>query len=286
MPLRHFEIFLKVVNTNSMTKASQELNMTQPAVSMAIKELEDYYHTKLFDRMNRKLYLTQEGLTLKKYAEAILDKYQELSAVLSDHQIITECQIGVNMSIGETMLPTLLKDLKAGFPQINFHVHVEKNQFIEQGVEKNLYDFALVDQLIESPNIEYIPFQKDEMVVVAHKDYPCQIECIEDILNYPLLLREKGSGNRVCCDIVFEVYDLKVEPIVESISDLSLLNLVKQQMGVSILPSKLVEQYGDDLKVISIPDISFIRHFYMIHSTKKYISSSIQDCIAYLSKKY
>ena len=281
MTLRHLEIFLEVANLGSMTKAADKLNMSQPAISMTIRELEDYYNTKLFDRMNRRLYLTHEGETLKSYSESIMHKYHEVYALLNEHNLSTQFNIGVNISLGETLLSSIIQTLNQ-IEQIDYRVTVENNQSIITKIENNQLDFALVDQLSDSSNIQYLPYMKDEMEIVVKKGYNYHIKQLDDLLKYPLLLREKGSGNRSCVDIVFDVYDLKADPFVESSSDLAILNLVKNGLGIAILPSKLIESYGDDLEVIHLKDIHFIRHFYIIYSTKKYLTSVILKTIEHL----
>ena len=93
MTVRHMYIFKTVCECQSITAAAGKLNMTQPAVSVAIKELESFYQVKLFERMNRTIYLTEAGNTLREYADSILDQFEEAEAVLRDGTSMARCRM-------------------------------------------------------------------------------------------------------------------------------------------------------------------------------------------------
>ena len=137
MTVRHMYIFKTVCECQSITAAAGKLNMTQPAVSVAIKELESFYQVKLFERMNRTIYLTEAGNTLREYADSILDQFEEAEAVLRDGTSMARCRLGVNVSVGETFLPGMLKLLEEKIPGIHMEVLVGNTVTIEEKLNEN-----------------------------------------------------------------------------------------------------------------------------------------------------
>ena len=118
MTLRHLTIFRAVCQTESITLAAEHLNMTQPAVSLAVRELEDFYGVQLFERMNRRIYITEAGRTLLQYADTILSQYAESVQVLQEARHRGSCRFGVHVTFGETVLPSLLRRLAEQLPDI------------------------------------------------------------------------------------------------------------------------------------------------------------------------
>ena len=104
MTIRHLEIFLEVCQKDSITRAAESLNMAQPAVSRAIREMENYYGLRLFERMNRKLYITEAGEELRSYAASITRQFEEARIAIRDRGQMTEVRVGVNASYGRSVL--------------------------------------------------------------------------------------------------------------------------------------------------------------------------------------
>ena len=119
MTIRHLTIFSEVCHLNSITKAAERLNMSQPAVSSAIRELETYYQTKLFERMNRRLYLTEPGQYLLQHADSVLAQLDEAKEYLSDIASATQIRIGSNVSFGESHLADGLPERIPGHPGLH-----------------------------------------------------------------------------------------------------------------------------------------------------------------------
>ena len=111
MTLRHLEIFRAVCARESITQAAEQLNMTQPAVSLAVKELEAFYGVQLLERMNRRIYITEAGRSLLQYADAVLNQFEESVRVLRDSGAHSHCSFGMTVTIGESRLPLILSRL-------------------------------------------------------------------------------------------------------------------------------------------------------------------------------
>ena len=131
MTLRHFHIFSTVCKKESITKAAEELNMAQPAVSFAIRELESYYGTKLFERMNRRLYITDAGKQLLVYADSVLAQCNEAKDVLSDINAMTQIRLGANVSVGNSWLQNCIDGFEKIHPEIPIYTSVQNSSQLE-----------------------------------------------------------------------------------------------------------------------------------------------------------
>lgn len=288
MTIRHLHIFKTVCEYKSITAAANRLNMTQPAVSIAIKELESFYQVKLFDRMNRTIYLTEAGSTLREYADSVLEQFEEAAKVLREGSKFTSCRLGVNVSAGETVLTGMMKLLREEIPNLRLEVLVENIATIEQKLNENEIDFAVVDGLKERDRRVIVPLYQGEMAAVcAPFSGPEGSVTVRELAEYELLLREKGSGNRNCTDAVFETHGCSVSPVVESVSDLSLLSLAEAGLGVTIMPRELVSDRiaAGRLKEIIITDEKIVRRYFLAYNKKKYLTASMKQ-VLYVLKKF
>lgn len=279
MTLRHLKIFLAVCNHNNMTLAGKELFMTQPAISQAIKELEDYYKVQLFERISRKLYITEAGNVLFNYAVHIVSLFDETENRLSSKTINTALRIGANVSVGTTMMQKAIKEFQKKEPEVEISVYINNSSFIREKLDQNELDFALVEELnhMEYYNVE--PFFQDKIVVVAWPGHPLLQKkelLLKDIVNEKFLLREQGSGVRRLFESVLYTKGYKITPIWESYTTKSLVNGVKAELGLSVLPYRLVKEYleRDELAELKIKDINLKRQLVIIYHNNKLLSKS------------
>lgn len=285
MTIRHLQIFKTVCQCQSISAAAEKLNMTQPAVSIAVKELESFYQVRLFDRMNRTIYLTEAGNILREYADAILDRYEEAAAILRDGSSFMKCRLGVNVSVGETLLAGILEKLKGAIPDMGLEIFVENTESLEQKLNNNEIDFAVVDSLKDKAKRGIVPFYRGEMVIVCGPEGgPSGGLTVRALAECRLLLREKGSGSRICTDAMFARHGCQVKPAVESISDLSLLNLAEAGLGITIMPRELVSERiaAGRLREIPLEDDKMNRQYFIAYNEKKYLTVFMKRVLSVL----
>ena len=219
MTLRHLRIFSEVCRQESITLAAESMNMAQPAVSYAIRELESYYGTKLFERMNRRLYITESGEQLLLYADSILSQFDEARDVLRDVHAVTRVRIGTNVSFGISAFPKIFSEFSRRYPQIPLYTKVENSRQIEEHLMRNELDFGIMDYPLNPRFFVCSPIGKDSMTAVCAQDYPVKESItMEELCEHPLLLREKGSGSRNMAEGFMEKYKRKQNIVMESIS--------------------------------------------------------------------
>lgn len=286
MTIRHLQIFKVVCDCQSVTIAAEKLGMTQPAVSIAIRELESFYQTKLFDRIHRRIYLTESGTVLRQYAGTILEQFDEAATVLRDNGSFTTCRFGVNISIGETILPDLLQLLRGKLPNLTPEVVIDTMQTVERKLAGNEIDFAIIDSLSNEQQYHIVPIYTGAMVVLcAPQYYPADTITVRELAQQKLLLRETGTGNRVCTDAVFQTHGCNVHPQMESMSDLSLINLAKHGFGMTILPEEVAADAVESgqLKIVTLVDGMFQRHYFIAYHKRKYLTATIKKVLSILT---
>ena len=145
MTLRHFRIFAAVCKEGGVTKAAKSLYLAQPAVSLAVRELEEHYGVRLFDRIGRRLYLTQAGKEFLRYTDRILALCDELETGARQWGDRSPLHIGSSMTIGTKLLPALVQDFRRRYPSVKVTVEIQNSGVIEEKLLENAMDFALIE---------------------------------------------------------------------------------------------------------------------------------------------
>lgn len=282
MTLRHLRIFVAVCKYNSITQAANALHMAQPSISLAITELENNYQICLFDRISRKLYITQDGEKFLTYATHIISMFDELELGIKDWSEEEQLNIGASITISNTLLCDFIEEYKVRYPKRSLHVTIENSCNLEQKVLDHHLDFALIEGLPSHPQLKKDSFFTDELVLLCANEHPLtQITNLQrnDIISYPFLLREKGSGTREIFDSMMLVHDTSIMPIWESASTSALIKGVQRGFGLSVLPYQLVKHaiHNHEITHLHVVDISLQRDYYMIYHVNKYVNQAMLD---------
>lgn len=278
--LRHLEIFRAVCVSESITVASEKLLMTQPAVSLAIKELESFYGVRLFDRMNRRIYITDAGARLLCYADDILSQVEETVRAVGDASAEGRLRVGVNVTLGETILPAVLDCYEREHPHLSVSAVIENSAQIIGLLQKNEIDLALVDNVTVSPTLVTEILARERMAVVCAPNYGCGATItLAELAGERLLLRERGSGTRASVDSVFRFAGFDLVPIIESVSTSSLIPLVKSGLGITILSRSLIrsELEAGELKELRVKGVGFPRSYFIVHHKNKLLTPAMQS---------
>jgi len=188
------KIFVIVCQENSITQASKKLFISQPAISGAIKEMEDYYGVKLFDRISKKIYLTEVGKTVLDYALHITSMFEELETKVRNSDTIGSLRIGSSITIGNQLMPKYIKHFSEKFPDIQTYVTINSSDIIEDLILSNELDIGLIEGLVHSDNIISKCFLKDELIVICDINNPLLEKeeiTIKDLKTQRFIMREK-----------------------------------------------------------------------------------------------
>lgn len=267
MTRKHFTIFAEVCRFLNFSQAAEALNTTQPAVSLAVKELESHYGVALFERMNRRVYLTPAGEALLATAQDVLRGFQEAEETLGQGRPLA-LRVGANVSFGEAGLAQVLGRFRQEHPQVRLRALVANSDKIQSLLVENQLDVGIVDGLGVSERLRAQPLYQEDLVLAAAPGRFPAPATVEELAALPLLLREPGSGLRSSVDRVFSQQGLAPQPLLESTSTAALAQAAKAGLGVAILPEALAQRESG-LQVGTVPEVRFFRQFaYALHRQK------------------
>ena len=285
MTIRHMIIFRTVCeNGYNSTKAAEVLHMTQPAVSLAIKELEQYYGVHLFDRIGRRLQITDAGQHFLQYAIHISDLFSDMETGLRDWDSKGVLRIGASITIGSQFLPNYVKAFSELCPELDVRVTVEQSERLEQKILANELDCALIEGIAHDPNIVSEAYMEDHLSVICSRDKGWkqgQVVSIEDFQRQRFLLREIGSGTREVFDRVVEQAGIHITPVWEAMSTTALVNAVINGLGIAVLPHRMILPALRQGLVctVKVEGLSFSRNFHIIYHKDKFLTASAKRFI-------
>lgn len=280
MTRKHFTIFVEVCRFLNFSQAAEALNTTQPAVSLAVKELESHYGVALFERMNRRVYLTPAGEALLATAQDVLRGFQEAEETLGQGRPLA-LRVGANVSFGEAGLAQVLGRFRQEHPQVRLRALVANSDKIQSLLVENQLDVGIVDGLGVSERLRAQPLYQEDLVLAAAPGRFPAPATVEELAALPLLLREPGSGLRSSVDRVFSQQGLAPQPLLESTSTAALAQAAKAGLGVAILPEALAQRESG-LQVGTVPEVRFFRQFACALHRQKAPSPALEAFLALL----
>jgi DNA-binding transcriptional LysR family regulator len=198
---RRLQVFHTVARLLSFTKAAETLHMTQPAVTFQVRQLEEYFNTRLFDRTHNRISLTEAGERVYQFADRIFELYAEMENAVREMtgEISGSLTIGASTTIAEYMLPALLGDFRARYPEVSIHLKVSNTDGIVSMVENNTIDLGVVEAPVSNKNLVVDACRMDQLVAIVppgHEAASKKIIKLAELLEYPFICREEGSGTR------------------------------------------------------------------------------------------
>ena len=284
MTLRHMRILVAVFQQGSVTKAAQALHLAQPSVSLALRELEDYYGVALFTRTGRQLLPTVCGQSFYDYAVHVVSLVDEMETQMRNWDTLGTVRIGSTITIGTHLLPGLVRQLQTEFPDLKIEVKVCRASQVEQLVLDNRIDLGLIETQQEHEELVAVPFSRDELQAIVPPDSPLAGRgkvTIQELAQFPFLMREPGSAGRKALDGYLALHRLSVQPAWESVSTQALIKAVVEGLGVAVLPKLLIQQDVASGNVVPLTLKEPLRRtLNIVYHKRKYLSESMQHFIA------
>jgi DNA-binding transcriptional LysR family regulator len=284
--------FSKVAETKSISRAAEELFVTQPAVSKQIKALEEELGDRLFDRLGKKVHLTRTGEALYGRAVKILRSVEEAKAAVKglSGQCSGELVIGTSDHISLHRLPDVLKSYIAAYPKVDLKLRCHRSETILDMVGRNLVDVGVITLPKVTGNLVSKVIWKDPMSLVFPKGHPLALLKsirLRDIAKYRLILPEPGTTTRKTIDDVFAKGKLVANVGMEVVYIETIKGLVKAGLGISILPDKAVEAEvkGGLLLKARIQDANVTRNLGVVYLKDKYLSRPATEFLRFLKKE-
>lgn len=281
MSIRHLRIFIAVAEYKKMSLAAQKLFITQPSVSQAIKEIEDYYGVKLFERLSRKLHITESGLYLLKYARHIVQSFDEMEMGLKNKGQNISLHIGASITVGSCMINNIINKLEKENEDISTIVTVNNTDTLEKMLLNSELDVAIVEGVISNKELITKPIYTDKLIVVVgknHKFYNKDEISIFDLNKENIISREEGSGSRKIFDNILKNYNIDVNIVLSSTDTQSIKNAAINGRGVAVLSSMIVEDElkKGTLRKISLKEVTMFREISVVYHKNKFISNYLK----------
>jgi DNA-binding transcriptional LysR family regulator len=288
-------IFYTVADKGSFSMAAQALHMTQPAVTMQVQSLEDYFGTKLFQRSTKKIELTEAGRTLLPFAKRSIDLIKDTDIAMSKftHMLEGRLQLGASLTIGEYILPRLLGPFSKEYPTISVSLKVMNTTQILEEIFNHQLTFGLVEAPIHHPDVKTEIVLNDELMLIVPSDHPLADQAsitLDDVLLYPFILREQGSGTRQVMEeelrrVGYGTDRLKI--VMELGSTGAIKSAVEAGLGITLLSPTAVrhETALGIFKVKSIEGLTFTRHFYSIYLQAALLPISAVTFLTFLRER-
>lgn len=257
--------FLKVWELKSFTKAAQNLNLTQPAVSQHIKSLEKEYNSRFLNYKGKDLFLTDSGKILLEYANKIkLSEIFFIENIKQSSSKIKSIKFGATLTIGEFTLESILFEMFRNFDNYNLEIYVENTKKNLEMLEKGEIHFSLVEGLFDKTKYYFKVLKNEKFILTVSKDHNLATKSnirIEDILNETLIIREKGSGSREILEraLVDKNFNLKNFSQKIEIGNVNLIkSLVKSNLGISFMYKDAAKKEIDAGELIEVKVEDFI----------------------------
>lgn len=281
MTLRHMRIFQKIYETQSVTRAAEALHMTQPAVTRALQELEKYYGLRLFERLNRRLTVTEAGRRMYDYALHLTETFDTMEKSLRDWERQGVLRVGASVSLGCSLLPQLARTFQEEHPGVEMRVRIANGELLRRDLLENRLDLALLEGEENGADLMLTPFAAGEMALIVPPGHPLARAggaTLAQAAAYPLLLRETGSATRRFLDQLLMSRGLAVQPVWESASTQALLSAVREGLGITLVPWALARQtvLRGEAERCPVTDAELIRRRYVAWHPSKYVTGTMR----------
>lgn len=285
--LNQLQIFLKVVQTGSVTKAAEALFLTQPAVSIQLKNFQDQFNIPLTEVVGRKLYVTEFGKEIAQAAEEIVNQIHSINykTLAYQGQVTGRLKISV-VSTGKYVMPYFLSGFIRQHPGVELVMDVTNKEKVIESLENNEVDFALVSILPSALNIERMDLLQNKLYLVGNSQNSEQNIALEDFEKIPLIFREKGSGTRTTMEGFIKHKNISVLKKMELTSNEAVKQALLAGLGYSIMPLIGIrnELYHQELKIIPIKGLPIKTMWSLIWMRGKKHSPVSELYLQYLQK--
>ncbi len=278
--LRQLEVFLATAHYENVTKAADALAMSQSAASGSLSELERNFNVQLFDRLGKRLKLSELGAQLRPRAENLLEQAREFESALAGEDVVGQLKLGATLSIGNYLAVGMIAEFRQLFPSADVALTVANTEEIARQVRQYELDVGLIEGELYDPELQLIPWRADELQVFAAPGHPlAENTSISDaqLLGQSWIVREPGSGTRQTFDRAMHgiLSDLNISMELQHTE--AIKRAVEAGLGVGCLSAICLRDAFSrgSLVPLAVPARNFKRQFHIILHRKKFRSESL-----------
>ena len=288
---RQLNVFQSVARNLSFSRAAEELYLTQPAVSMQIKQLEGNISLPLFDQIGKRIFLTDAGDELFHYSRAITQQLADMELALDELKGLERGKLNISVvSTANYFTPNLLAKFCQRFSGITVSLHVSNRENVLKQLSDNVTDLAIMGQPPDGLDIATESFMENPLVVIAPPNHPlCKVRKIpvKRLEQETFLVREPGSGTRSAMERFFVAHKISIHKGMETDTNEAIKQAVQAGMGLGImsLHTAELELETNRLKTLKVQGFPIVRHWHVVHRKNKRLSGAAQAFREFLLKE-
>ena len=289
--LQQLKLFEAVSRRSSYTRAAEELFLTQPAVSIQIKRLEEQVGLPLFESVGKKIFPTAAGKEMYEASIDILNRVEELKITVEDLKGVVKGPLQMSVvTTAKYFLPNLLGAFLQQYPDVEPKLKFTNRARVLERLSNNDDDFVIMGQIPEDDHFETYPFLNNIIGIVAPADHPLANKkniALEELQNQRFLNREIGSGTRFVFDNLLEEHGMKIEPYMELGSSEALKQAVMAGLGISALSihSVQLELEVNKLTILDVEGFPLKRRWYAVHLKGRKLSLVARTFLDFILKE-
>ncbi len=280
--LRQLEIFVAISRTASVSRAAEDLSLSQSATSTSLSEFEKQFDLQLFDRVGKSLRINETGQQLLPRAVELLDRAKEIEDLLHGHAGFGHMKIGATLTVGNYLATILVARFLQQHPESRIQLQVHNTSTIVQQIANHELDLGLIEGDCHHPDIEVQPWIADELVVFSAPNHPFASFSklkMEQLLQEPWILREKGSGTRETFDRAFHNHHAKLNIRLELEHTEAIKRAVESGLGIGCISRLALKDAfrRGSLVPLATPNLDLGRYFYFLWHKQKYQTTGMRE---------
>ncbi len=286
--LRQLKVFESVARHLSFTRAAEELHLTQPTVSMQIKQLTGTVSMPLFEQIGKRIHLTGAGQELYQTCRDVFGSLERFEMNIADRKGMKKGRLRLAViTTAEYFAPRLLGPFCQHYPGVDVSLQVTNRESILQRLVENLDDLYILGQPPENLDVHSQPFLENPLVVVAPRSHPLAKRKripLKQLSEEPFLMREAGSGTRIAAQRLFDEHGVKLNIRMELGSNEAIKQAIAGGLGVSVLSRHTLALEGTSgpLTILDVQHFPIQRHWYLVYPAGKQLSVVARTFCDYL----
>lgn len=286
MDVRDLQIFLSVAKHLNFTRASEEVNLSQPSVSVRIRQLEHDLGSKLFEHLGKKVALTEAGQLLIPYAIRVIAAMDDARHAIDELKGLERgsLRIGASTTPGMYLVPRTIAQFKKRYPKIEVHLAVKDTRQIEEGVIRNEFDFGFVGGHLAGDEVDVLPWITDEIILIVPLGHPFARKrsvTAQELSNENFIFREQGSATRAVVTAHLRKLHVDAAAIMEIENPESVKKAVQNGLGIAFISAFAAETdlKAKTLVAVKIRNLEIRRELKVVYRKDKHLSRAAQTFI-------
>lgn len=286
--LHQLRVFLKVAEFQSVTKAAEELYLTQPAVSIQLKKLQDQFDLPLTEIVGRQLYVTDFGHEIAERSRRILEEADAIKYTADRYKGLVSGKIKISVvSTGKYVMPYILKPFMDKYPGVDISLDVSNKNRVVQGLIKNESDFSLVSVVPDGIAVNAVQLMENRLYLAGSKIFKEDIKKPADLKGATMLYREEGSATRAAMENWLKEHNIVPKKNMDLVSNEAVKQAINAGIGFSIVPliglrSALI---SEDIRIFPMEDLPIVTHWNLVYSKGKKLTPAQQALVDFIEEE-